>query len=49
MLEGMSVKDFKLLSETGTWDRRDGVQDGEMHEDMLDAMVSMVLVKLTWD
>ena len=49
MLEGMSVKDFKLLSETGTWDRRDGVQDGEMHEDMLDAMVSMVVAKLTWD
>ncbi|KAL7521135.1 hypothetical protein ACHAWX_005834, partial [Stephanocyclus meneghinianus] len=41
MLEGMCVKDFKLLSETGTWDRRDGVQDGEMHDDMLDAMLTI--------
>jgi len=38
-LEGMSVDDFHLLNQTGTYDRRDGVMDGEMHADMLDAMV----------
>lgn len=40
MMEGMGVRDFKLLSETGTFDRRDGVKDGEMHVEMLEAMVS---------
>lgn len=38
-LEGMTVDDFHLLNQTGTCDRRDGVMDGEMHADMLDAMV----------
>lgn len=38
-LEGMNVDDFHLLNQTGTYDRRDGVMDGEMHSDMLDAMV----------
>eukprot|EP00985_Skeletonema_marinoi_P007610 scaffold3350_cov78-Skeletonema_marinoi.AAC.1 len=40
-LEGMSVDDFHLLNQTGTYDRRDGVMDGEMHADMLDAMVTI--------
>ena len=38
--DGTDVRDFALLSETGTFDRRDGVKDGEMHEEMLEAMVS---------
>jgi hypothetical protein len=41
-LEGMNVDDFHLLNQTGTFDRRDGVMDGEMHADMLDAMVRFV-------
>jgi len=40
-LEGMGVDDFHLLNQTGTYDRRDGVMDGEMHADMLDAMVTI--------
>jgi myosin-5 len=39
MIDGMGVGDFKLL-DTGVVDRRDGVQDGEMHLEMLEAMVS---------
>jgi myosin-5 len=31
--------DFKLLSVSGTFDRRDGVSDEENHQEMLDAMV----------
>ncbi len=38
-LDGRSIRDFKLLNGTGTYDRRDGVIDGEMHSEMLDAMV----------
>ena len=33
-------EDFMLLSETGTFDRRDGESDAEKHQEMLDAMVS---------
>jgi len=40
-LEGMDAGDFRLLNGTGTYDRRDGVVDGEMHEEMLDAMVTI--------
>ena len=40
-LDGLGVRDFKLLNGTGgTYERRDGVVDGEMHQEMLDAMVS---------
>ena len=39
-LDDMGVRDFALLSETGTYNRRDGVQDKEMHDEMLEAMVS---------
>lgn len=46
MMEGLGVKDFALLSETGTYDRRDGVDDGEMHEEMLEAMVSKSVADL---
>jgi myosin V len=41
-LEGMTMDDFHLLNQTGTYDRRDGVMDEEMHSDMLDAMVRFV-------
>ena len=34
------VQDFRLLSESGTYDRRDGVSDEANHQEMLDAMVS---------
>ena len=39
-LGSKSVEDFVLLSQTGTYSRRDGVLDRDMHEEMLDAMVS---------
>lgn len=45
MMDGMGVQDFALLSETGTYDRRDGVQDAEMHEEMLEAMVCFLFAK----
>jgi myosin heavy subunit len=38
-LGNKEVKDFKLLSQTSTYDRRDGVSDSENHQEMLDAMV----------
>jgi myosin-5 len=41
-LSNKTCRDFRLLSETGTYDRRDGVRDEEMHLDMLDAMVRVV-------
>lgn len=37
--DGWNSRDFKLLNGTGMYDRRDGVVDGEMHSEMLDAMV----------
>ncbi len=39
-LEDFSVEDFRLLSQTGTFDRRDGVSDKSNHMEMLEAMVS---------
>jgi myosin-5 len=41
-LSNKTCRDFRLLSETGTYDRRDGVRDEEMHLDMLDAMVRVI-------
>jgi myosin-5 len=38
-LGNKEVKDFKLLSQTSTYDRRDGVSDSDNHQEMLDAMV----------
>ncbi len=40
MIQNMGCQDFRLLSQTDTYGRRDGVKDGDMHQDMLDAMVS---------
>eukprot|EP00571_Detonula_confervacea_P013879 CAMPEP_0172301032 /NCGR_PEP_ID=MMETSP1058-20130122/3005_1 /TAXON_ID=83371 /ORGANISM="Detonula confervacea, Strain CCMP 353" /LENGTH=2063 /DNA_ID=CAMNT_0013011021 /DNA_START=194 /DNA_END=6385 /DNA_ORIENTATION=+ len=40
-LDGLGLGDFKLLNGTGTVGRRDGVVDGEMHDEMLDAMVTI--------
>lgn len=39
-LKNMSVQDFRLLCESGTYGRRDGVSDEDNHAEMLDAMVS---------
>ena len=38
-LEDFGPEDFLLLSETGTFDRRDGESDALKHQEMLDAMV----------
>lgn len=40
LLDGLDVGDFKLLNGSGARLRSDGVVDGEMHAEMLDAMVS---------
>jgi myosin-5 len=37
----MQYGDFRLLSQSGTYDRRDGVSDGTNHQEMLDAMSTM--------
>ena len=42
-LRGKGVKDFKLLNQSGTYNRRDGVDDANQHNDMLSAMVSATL------
>lgn len=34
-------QDFTLLNSSGTYDRRDGVSDGENHLEMLDAMITI--------
>jgi myosin heavy subunit len=39
-LGGMIANDFRLLSQSGTYDRRDGVSDEDNHQEMLDALVS---------
>ena len=39
-LGGKTANDFRLLSDSGTFDRRDGVSDEENHKEMLHAMVS---------
>jgi len=43
-IEDMSFDDFRLLCESGTYDRRDGVSDEENHQEMLDAMVCLLCV-----
>lgn len=40
-LEDFGPEDFVLLSETGTFDRRDGQSDATNHQEMLDAMVRL--------
>lgn len=39
-LGNMMDKDFRLLSQSGTYNRRDGVSDKSNHQEMLEAMVS---------
>jgi myosin V len=39
MLHNMKVQDFKMLNQSGTFDRRDGVSDIDNHYEMLEAMV----------
>ena len=41
----IGIEDFKLLNQTGTYDRRDKVSDGNMHDEMLEAMVSSIYDK----
>ena len=41
-LGNKTCRDFRLLSDSGTFDRRDGVDDRETHHEMLQAMVSTV-------
>jgi len=38
-MEEFGVDDFRLLSQTSTYDRRDGVSDEGNHQEMFDAMV----------
>jgi myosin-5 len=37
------MEDFKLLSQSGTYDRRDHVSDAENHKEMMEAMVCLLL------
>ena len=37
-IRGLEPQDFRLLSQTGTYDRRDGVRDDANHAEMLEAM-----------
>lgn len=43
-LGNMSMQDFRMLAESGTYDRRDGVSDVQNHQEMLDAMVRATLL-----
>eukprot|EP00980_Cylindrotheca_fusiformis_P004325 scaffold921_cov126-Cylindrotheca_fusiformis.AAC.4 len=43
-LGGKTAHDFRLLSDSGTFDRRDGVSDEGNHTEMLDAMVRFVVL-----
>jgi len=38
LLSGYTVEDFKMTNQSGTYDRRDGVDDVDMHEEMVEAM-----------
>jgi myosin-5 len=38
-----TCRDFRLLSDSGTFDRRDGINDEDMHFEMLEAMVRIAL------
>ncbi|KAL3931045.1 MAG: hypothetical protein SGBAC_011490, partial [Bacillariaceae sp.] len=40
-LGGKTANDFRLLADSGTFDRRDGVSDEENHGEMLEAMMTM--------
>jgi myosin V len=43
MMGSRKMSDFKLLSQSGTYDRRDHVSDVENHKEMLEAMVRVPL------
>mmetsp|Transcript_670 Transcript_670/g.950 ORF Transcript_670/g.950 Transcript_670/m.950 type:complete len:2042 (-) Transcript_670:110-6235(-) len=40
-LENLDFQDFKLLNQSGTYDRRDGVSDEVNHQEMLDSMMTV--------
>ncbi len=42
-----SHQDFRLLNESGTCDRRDGLNDEDNHFEMLDAIVSYIALHQT--
>jgi myosin-5 len=44
LIGNRQMKDFRLLSQSGTYDRRDNVSDVENHKEMLDAMVSFLRI-----
>lgn len=48
LLGSRSMDSFRLLSQSGTFDRRDGVQDEDTHHEMLDAMVRASLSTCIW-
>jgi myosin-5 len=51
-VDNMSYDDFLLLSESGTYDRRDGISDAANHQEMMDAMVSiseLLLLSSLWE
>ncbi|KAL7579862.1 hypothetical protein ACA910_004873 [Epithemia clementina (nom. ined.)] len=41
LVRGKGVKDFKLLNQSGTYNRRDGVDDAYQHKEMLSAMATI--------
>ena len=43
-LEDYELEDFRLLSQSGEFGRRDGVSDKESHREMLNAMVRITLL-----
>jgi myosin heavy subunit len=43
-ITNMTMRDFRLLSQSGTYDRRDGVSDAANHKEMLDAMVRVLTI-----
>lgn len=45
LLTGKTLNSFKLLCQSGTFDRRDGVSDAANHKEMLDAMVSCLTLR----
>ena len=38
MLSGYTYRDFNLMNQSSTYDRRDGVSDADMHAEMVEAM-----------
>ena len=42
-LDDYQIQDFAILSQTGCFDRRDGMDDTSNHQNMLDAMVRVLV------